>query len=138
MFSQGRIFSGGGRLKGRRGAGSRGAEARLRGEHSDLGALAVKVHDGPDTSRKARGSHAAIPPIHPEPQLPGSRAEDNKNYAAAKGVSGTPGSLIIDTKTGKEQFIGGAQDPYVLMEAIEKLNAEEELAVENKEKSQKS
>lgn len=64
--------------------------------------------------------------------------EDNKNYAAAKGVSGTPGSLIIDTKTGKEQFIGGAQDPYVLMEAIEKLNAEEELAVENKEKSQKS
>ncbi|WP_202109257.1 DsbA family protein [Succinivibrio dextrinosolvens] len=64
--------------------------------------------------------------------------EDSKKYAAAKGVSGTPGSLIIDTKTGKEQFIGGAQDPYVLMEAIEKLNAEEELAVENKDKSQKS
>ena len=64
--------------------------------------------------------------------------EDSKNYAASKGVNGTPGSLIIDTKTGKEQFIGGAQDQYVLMEAIEKLNAEEALASTQKSTEQKS
>lgn len=74
LFRQGGIFRRGQGLKGRCRAGSGRAEAWLGGQHGDLGALAIKVHDSPDASRQACGSHAAVAPIHPEPELPGGCA----------------------------------------------------------------
>ena len=48
--------------------------------------------------------------------------DKSKEVAAAAGITSTPSTIIIDTQTGAQTVIGGAQDQTVLMDAIEKLN----------------
>lgn len=55
-----------------------------------------------------------------------SKIEKSKQLAASYGISGTPASVIIDTKTGHSVTVSGAQDASALMNAIENLNAQEE------------
>lgn len=59
------------------------------------------------------------------------KIEKAKEIAAAAGVNSTPSSIIVDTKTGAQTVIGGAQDQSVLMEAIEKLNEQSASALNN-------
>lgn len=55
-----------------------------------------------------------------------SKIEKSKQLAASYGISGTPASVIVDTKTGHSVTVSGAQDASALMNAIENLNAQEE------------
>lgn len=54
------------------------------------------------------------------------KIEKSKQLAASYGISGTPASVIVDTKTGRSVTVSGAQDASALMNAIENLNAQEE------------
>lgn len=55
-----------------------------------------------------------------------AKIEKSKQLAASYGISGTPASVIVDTKTGHSVTVSGAQDASALMNAIENLNAQEE------------
>ena len=55
-----------------------------------------------------------------------AKIENSKQLAASYGISGTPASVIVDTKTGHSVTVSGAQDASALMNAIENLNAQEE------------